>query len=224
MKSAAMRSQSEYDVTYQENGAEDQLSAVLHSAIQYGTNLQNSLDDIKDNTRRLFWWTSTLVCICLGLFLLGQLLRLRKELIKLVRYQEQFHRMWYEDREIEIERIEEQRRERQLEERRRQARYAARGRASSSDVGRDTRRRTPMGSPRLNSMAEEPYASTSQYQRLSPFGSQVNAALDTAPLQGVDRDEWVRKVASMTQGLRREHYEKRSQGEEDGDEEDSIYS
>ncbi|KAI1803529.1 hypothetical protein F4811DRAFT_328617 [Daldinia bambusicola] len=219
-----MSSQSDYDVTYQERGAEDQLSAVLHSAIQYGTNLQNSLDDIRDNTKRLFWWTSTLICICLGLFLLGQLVRLRKELTKLVQYQEHFRQMWDEDREIELERIEAQRRERQLEERRRQARYAARGRASSSDVGRDTRRRTPIGSPRLNSMAEEPYASTSQYQRLSPFGSQVDAALNTAPLEGAERDEWVRRVASMTQGLRRNYYEKQSQGEEDGDEEDSIYS
>ncbi|KAI1479564.1 hypothetical protein F4774DRAFT_120043 [Daldinia eschscholtzii] len=219
-----MRSQTDHDVTYQGGDAEDQLSAVLHRTIQYGTHLQNSLDDIKDNTKRLFWWTSILVTICLGLFLLAQLIRLRKELTTLVQYQELFRRMWEEDREIELERVEEQRREKQLEERRKQARYVARSRASSTDPPRDIQRRTRIGSPRRE-RAEEPYAATSPYQRLSPFGPQVDAALDTAPLQGADRDEWVRRVASMTQGLRRDYYGNQSQGEDDGDEEGGgIYS
>ncbi|KAI1659440.1 hypothetical protein F4813DRAFT_352995 [Daldinia decipiens] len=212
-----MSGQSNIDISYDGRDVGDQLSAALHSTIKYVTHLQSSLDGIKDNTKQLFWWTSTLVSICLGLFLLAHLIRLRREVTTLVQYQELFRRMWDEDREIEEERINEQRQEKKLEEQRRQARSAARGRAGSEFSRR--------GTPRRDWATEEPYAPTSQYHRPSPFGTQVDATLDNAPLQGADRDEWVHRVASMTQGLRRNYYEKQNQVEEDeDDQEDIIYS
>ncbi|KAI1646854.1 uncharacterized protein F4817DRAFT_117737 [Daldinia loculata] len=218
-----MSGQSNIDISYEGRNIEDQLSAALHGTIKYVTHLQSSvswkkLDDIKDNTKRLFFWTSTLISICLGLFLLAHLIRLRQEVTTLVQYQELFRRMWDEDREIEEERIKEQRQEKKLEERRRQARSAARGRAGSEL----SRRGTPMASPRRDWATEEPYAPASQYYKLSPFGSQVDAALDNAPLQGADRDEWVHRVASMTQGLRRNYYGKQNQEEDEDSQEDII--
>ncbi|KAI8966283.1 hypothetical protein F5Y11DRAFT_365871 [Daldinia sp. FL1419] len=212
-----MSVRSDNDVTYGGSELEDQLSAALRSTIKYANDLQSSLDDVKDNTKRLFWWTSTLVTICLGLFLLAQLVRLRNELTTLIRYQELFRIMWDEDREKEDERIEEQRREKQLEERRRQARLAARGKPGGSDIPRKA-------SPRADWGAEEQYALASQHRRLSTFGTQADASTDIASLQGADRDEWVRKVASVTQGLRREYFDKRDRDEQDGnDEEGSLY-
>ncbi|KAI0850282.1 hypothetical protein F5Y00DRAFT_35918 [Daldinia vernicosa] len=211
-----MSGQSNIDISYEGKDV-DQLSAAVHGTIKYLTHLQNSLDDVKDNTKGLFWWTSTLVSICLGLFLLSQLIRLRQEVTTLVQYQELFRRMWDEDREIEEERIKEQRQEKRLEEQRRQARSTARGRAGSEFPPR----RTPTASPRRGWATEEPYAPTSQYNRLSPFGAKVDAALNNAPLQEEDRDEWVRRVASMTQDLRRNYYGGQNQEEEEeGDQED----
>ncbi|KAI0122532.1 hypothetical protein F4814DRAFT_212375 [Daldinia grandis] len=216
-----MNGQSNVDISYEGRDVEDQLSAALHGTIKYVTRLQGSLDDIKDNTKRLFWWTSTFVSICLGLFLLAHLIRLRQEVTTLVQYQELFRRMWDEDREIEQERIEKQIQEKKLEERRRQARSAARGRAGSEF----SRKGTPTAAPRRDWATEESYAPASQYHKISPFASQVDAALDNAPLQEADRDEWIRRVASMTQGLRRDYYgNPNREEEEDDDQEDIIYS
>ncbi|KAI1781333.1 hypothetical protein F4818DRAFT_451464 [Hypoxylon cercidicola] len=108
-------------------GAEiaDHVDATVRGAAHFAINVQDSLDGIRDNTKRLFWWTSTLVYVCIGLFVLAQLVRLRHELHAITQYQELFMRMWDEDRRMERARIEEEKRERQVEERNRRARAAA---------------------------------------------------------------------------------------------------
>ncbi|XXG96855.1 hypothetical protein Hte_003146 [Hypoxylon texense] len=110
------------------------VDATMKSVANYANNLQDSLDGLRDNTKSLYWWTSTLVCITLGLFLLAQLVRLRHELQTVNQYQELFLRMWEDDRRTEQARIEEERRARaeqekrtkQLEDYNRKARAAAR--------------------------------------------------------------------------------------------------
>ncbi|KAI5855072.1 hypothetical protein GGS23DRAFT_601436 [Durotheca rogersii] len=65
----------------------------------FAVKIENALDEIKFNTRQPTW-ISLAVCICLGLFLLAQLIRLRRDLDTLVRYQELFRRMWDDDKEL----------------------------------------------------------------------------------------------------------------------------
>ncbi|KAI1099934.1 hypothetical protein F4804DRAFT_320413 [Jackrogersella minutella] len=207
-----------HDFLSQEMTITDHFSTSVEGAINFANHVQGSLDDIKGNTKRLFWWTSTLVCICLGLFLLAQLVRLRHEMNTLVQYSALFKRMWEEDKEFEFDRVEEKRRER-LEERRR----AARSRGGPSSSGRGRGRVMPSAQDRLANEGG-PYTSTYQpagRMEPSPFGPQLDAALDSAPPPGPQRDEWVRRLASMTQGLRRDHREQQ-QGEDEGEDEEAV--
>lgn len=144
-----------------------------------------------------------LVFISLGLFLLAQLVRLRRELNTLVQYQALFRAMWEQDKRDARIRIMHKRRERAEEQRILRARAAgavgARGLGGSGGLG---------GLAARASRAAEPKASTStegsrRGRERSPFGAGVDAALDAAPPPGPDRDAWVRTLASMTQGIRR---------------------
>ncbi|KAI1144268.1 hypothetical protein F5Y05DRAFT_364163 [Hypoxylon sp. FL0543] len=192
----------------------DQFSTTVQSAVKFANHVQNTLDDIKDNTKKLFWWSSTLVCVCLGLFLLAQLVRVRHELRTLVQYQELFRRMWEEDQELQREKMDELKRRNDLEEQRR-ARAAAQARAGAgrgrggfvgtSSQGGLSRPFTP-SSP-----------SPGRETRPSPFGPQVDAALDSAPPPGPGRDEWIRELAAVTQQVRRAHSGQQGRVEEEQD-------
>ncbi|KAI2623982.1 hypothetical protein GGS26DRAFT_593502 [Hypomontagnella submonticulosa] len=181
----------------QAKGIEDPILASIYGALTFADNVQNSLDGIKDNSKPLFWWTSTLVCICLGLFLLAQLIRLRRELAAIGQYQELFRRMWEEDREIKQARVEEKRRERQLFEQNRRAQAATRGRGALGASSGGTRARPP---------APEQY----NYQKASvrgeagspQFGPQGDAAFGAAPPPGPERDA---NLSYMVKGLRQLH-------------------
>ncbi|KAI1413053.1 hypothetical protein F5Y13DRAFT_189854 [Hypoxylon sp. FL1857] len=167
----------------------DQITHSLQGVVNFAANVQGALDEIKDNTKGLYWWSAIFVIICLGLFLLAQLVSLRKELSTLVRYQEIFRGMWNEDKENEVDRADELRRQTDLEERRRRVWAAARARGAgrSPSGGRDG-----AGGP-------------------SPFGPAVDAALDSAPPPGPERDEWARRLAALTQEFRRAQQERQEQ-------------
>ncbi|KAI0835658.1 hypothetical protein F5Y06DRAFT_123788 [Hypoxylon sp. FL0890] len=201
----------------------DQFSTSVHGAVTFANQVQNTLDDIKDNTKRLFWWTSTFICVCLGLFLLGQLVRLRRELRTLVQYQEVFRQMWDEDKELERERVDELRRHNDMEEQRRRARAAAQARGG---LGGASRGRGGFGTSSQSGWATEgaPYTASSPSPggeaRPSPFGAGLSAALDSAPPPGPDRDEWIRQLASMTLDLRQA--QQGQQGQQ-GEQEDDVY-
>ncbi|KAI1762219.1 hypothetical protein GGR53DRAFT_468510 [Hypoxylon sp. FL1150] len=112
--------------SFREGDIVGHMDATVKSVVHFANNVQDSLDGIRDNTRSLYWWTSVLVGICIGLFVLAQLVRLRHELQTITQYQELFMRMWDDDRRRQEERYEEEKRERQIEERNRRARAAAR--------------------------------------------------------------------------------------------------
>ncbi|OTA60703.1 hypothetical protein K449DRAFT_445978 [Hypoxylon sp. EC38] len=135
------------------------------------------LDDIKYNTgRKLFWWTSTIITICLGLFLLAQLVQLGTYLSTLIQYQEAFRKMWDEDKESRRQQLYELRRQNTLQEEIR-SRVATARRGGRPDIS-PAPRPPPLHDP------------------------EVNAALDAAPPPGPQRDEWVHRVAQIAQRLR----------------------
>ncbi|KAI1213573.1 uncharacterized protein F4807DRAFT_456917 [Annulohypoxylon truncatum] len=190
----------------------EQFSNTLHGAVTFAQNVQNSLDDIKDNTKRLFWWSSTLVCICLGLFLLSQLVRLTREMNKLNKYQEVFKNMWQEDKEIETYRWEQEREDRRLEGLRR----AAARRNKSKSPARAHYARTPSNrgvredAENLRTSEPQPTRGTGP----SPFGAKVDDALNSMPPPGPLRDEWIHELASMTQERRQAYYQGQREVEE----------
>ncbi|XDG01370.1 hypothetical protein ABKA04_000985 [Annulohypoxylon sp. FPYF3050] len=198
-----MKERSVRDLLFEEKPLVDSFAKTVHGAVVFAHNVQSTLDDIKDNTKQLFWWSSTFVCICLGLFLLAQLTRLHSDMNKMVQYQEVFRRMWEDDKRMDLERIEEERHERLMEGERRASSMRSRSRGPEDDNA---------------------YASGSGYRPTarpgpSPFGPQVDDALDNAPPPGPQRDEWVHELASMTQDRRRAHYQQQHQVEEiEGDE------
>ncbi|KAI0138610.1 hypothetical protein F4776DRAFT_619191 [Hypoxylon sp. NC0597] len=159
----------------------DNIAASVRGGAGFANHVQYTLDEISYNTgRKLFWWTSTFITMCLGLFLLAQLVRLGKDLNTLIRYQELFRRMWDEDKEIRQEQVDELRRKNTLREQMR-SRAAAQAKGSGgSDTSISPTPRPP--GPR--------------------FGPGVEAALENAPPPGPERDEWVRRVAEMAQRLR----------------------
>ncbi|KAI1092367.1 hypothetical protein F5B19DRAFT_454429 [Rostrohypoxylon terebratum] len=223
-----MAERSVRDLIFEEKPLVESFAKSVHGAAVLAYNVQNTLDDIKDNTKQLFWWTSTLACICIGLFLIAQLSRLRSDLNRMVQYQEVFRRMWEDDRMLDRERIEEERRERS---RSRDLRGGVL-RTRSRGKGKRPARPTSYGGGIDDDNA---YASGSGYQPTarpgpSPFGRQVDDALDSAPPAGPMRDEWVRQLASMTQERRRAHYEQQQpqveeleDEEEDDDEDEGVY-
>ncbi|KAI1452475.1 hypothetical protein F4805DRAFT_447385 [Annulohypoxylon moriforme] len=127
---------------------------------------------------------------------------------RMVQYQEVFQRMWEEDKMIEQEKIEEERRERRIEAQRRTA--AARRNKSRGPTG-------PIRAPTASSYGrrtdDEDFPTTSAYRPTrrpgaSPFGPEVDDALDTMPPSGPQRDEWIRTLASMTQEQRQANYQR----------------
>ncbi|KAI0882051.1 uncharacterized protein GGS22DRAFT_191782 [Annulohypoxylon maeteangense] len=191
------------NLLFEEKSIVEQLTNTVHGAVGFAHNVQTTLDDIKDNTKRLFWWSSTFVVICVGLFLLGQLVRLHSQMSRMVQYQEIFRRMWEEDRILKHERLEEEKRERG------QRRIAARRNKASA----------PIAPPRRYGRQDDEESHASGY-RQSPFRAEVDDALDAVPPSGPQRDEWIRALADMTQESRRAHYQ---QQQEDDDEEEEIW-
>ncbi|KAI1439604.1 hypothetical protein F5Y02DRAFT_425349 [Annulohypoxylon stygium] len=214
-----MKERSVRDLLFEEKPLVDSFAKTVHGAVVFAHNVQSTLDDIKDNTKQLFWWSSTLMCICIGLFLLAQLARLRSDMNKMVQYQEVFRRMWEDDKQMDLERIEEERRER-IEERERRA-SSMRSRSRGPGMGRRMATPTSYGGGIGD---ENAFVSGSGYRPTarpgpSPFGPQVDDALDNAPPPGPQRDEWVHELASMTQDRRRAHYQQQHQVEEIEDDE-----
>ncbi|KAI0602929.1 hypothetical protein F4775DRAFT_587460 [Biscogniauxia sp. FL1348] len=95
---------------------EAQLVTVVQNTLEFAIDVKESVDAIKDNTKKLFFWTSTLVVICLGLFILDQLVKLRRQLTTLNEYQSAFYGMWQEDKQEERLARKYDRRERLLED------------------------------------------------------------------------------------------------------------
>ncbi|KAI1497730.1 hypothetical protein F5X99DRAFT_412798 [Biscogniauxia marginata] len=95
---------------------EDQFVATIETAVGFAVDIRESLDDIRNNTKKLFFWTSTIIVILLGLFILDQIVKLRRQLTTLNQFQSAFHQMWHEDREDERRVRIQQRRERLLDE------------------------------------------------------------------------------------------------------------
>ncbi|OTA97767.1 hypothetical protein M434DRAFT_7708 [Hypoxylon sp. CO27-5] len=155
----------------------DNFAASVRGGVGFANHIQHTLDDIKYNTgRKLFWWTSTIITICLGLFLLAQLVQLGTYLSTLIQYQEAFRKMWDEDKESRRQQLYELRRQNTLQEEIR-SRVAAARRGGRPDIS-PAPRPPPLHDP------------------------EVNAALDAAPPPGPQRDEWVHRVAQIAQRLR----------------------
>ncbi|KAI1188724.1 hypothetical protein F5B17DRAFT_429280 [Nemania serpens] len=110
---------------------EDKVTSTVHTLIEIGFGIGSSLNAIERNTRELFWWTSWLLVVVLGLFILNLLVRVRAQLVTLNGYQFTFQRMWAEDRANEDRIRREEKRERDIRQMRRDRdpRQAARAEA-----------------------------------------------------------------------------------------------
>ncbi|KAI5926495.1 hypothetical protein F4810DRAFT_654641 [Camillea tinctor] len=91
----------ENGIVTQAKALEGQFVTVVQSALEFAVEVKDTVDTIKDNTKKLFFWTSTLVIICLGMFILDQLVKLRHQLVSLNEYQGVFYNMWQEYKEEE---------------------------------------------------------------------------------------------------------------------------
>ncbi|KAI1384804.1 uncharacterized protein F4822DRAFT_373753 [Hypoxylon trugodes] len=78
---------------------EDSLASAIFDTVRWAVDIQESLEDVRGNTRKLFWWSSIFVVVCIGLFIVASLVRLGSSIDKMIQYQELFRRMWDEDKE-----------------------------------------------------------------------------------------------------------------------------
>ncbi|KAI0013547.1 hypothetical protein F4779DRAFT_562160 [Xylariaceae sp. FL0662B] len=222
---------SQYNLFLQGKALEQQFAQTVDSAVNFGVYIQSTLDEIKSNTRTLFWWTSIAVLIVLGLFIVGQLARLRRELITLNTYQNTFKGMWDEDRRFEMEQLDEQRRYREgkeIERRNREAREFQRQRERSGRGGAGNSFRGRGGIGGLTTPHEG--------RRPMSFGAGtgVDGLLGSLPPRGSQElQDLLASVARETQRQRqrqqqRQHqqqqeYEEEEEDEDEEEEEEESY-
>ncbi|KAI0480732.1 hypothetical protein GGR56DRAFT_687988 [Xylariaceae sp. FL0804] len=83
-------------------GLRSHLGASVHHGVEVITHIGATLDGIQYNTSRLLFWTAIAVATVIGLFLIHQLAKLRREIETLNVWQQNFYRMWQEDRENDL--------------------------------------------------------------------------------------------------------------------------
>ncbi|KAI1085508.1 hypothetical protein F5B20DRAFT_575021 [Whalleya microplaca] len=216
---------------------EQQFSHTVDAAINFGLYIQATLDDIKYNTKTLFWWTSITVLIVIGLFIIGQLVRLRHELVILNRHQDTFKGMWDEDRALELNRLDEQRRNWHNNKSNRAAQHLAeleRRRARETDfdrgddgIGGDSsenlfRRREVTGSPSSEIEDRESIPGP------LPSGGGLDELLDAIPpLGSPEYEEFLNSVLRETRRQRgmgdRQRQQSQIYEEEQEEDDDQFY-
>ncbi|CAJ2505883.1 Uu.00g000130.m01.CDS01 [Anthostomella pinea] len=178
---------------------EQRLGSTVQAGVSFALDTVAKLDGIKAategiqyNTKQLFFWTSTIIISFAALFLIDQLVRLKRQLQTLNEYQATFQAFWEQDREDE--RLERNRRNQAANERAR------------------NRTRTP------RQVAEARAAQEAQAVRerdelarqlAAPYTvEEINAALNDAPPDGTPEFyDWMDNGGPIANHIRDKMYE-----------------
>ncbi|OTB01416.1 hypothetical protein M426DRAFT_14577 [Hypoxylon sp. CI-4A] len=164
-------------------------STTVDGIVKYANHISSSLEDIKEGTKGLQWWTSMALAACLGLYFMYSFSRVRSELSVNNHYQALFRQMWEEDRATQDNHEAWMRR--------------------SHEHQRDLLDETTQTIREIHATYLANRAARGKGHRggLAPAQSSRYPSLTSSMPPGPERDEWIAKMERMADRLRQRHEE-----------------